>query len=260
MVLLLTCLTYMVSKAKTQGAFLSHSTVVGPIGKCKAWNNLFLSLVLRWGYVIDTNLSNKPMMSEHHELIFLKQFSKTTCQLNQEKQWRLFRNSPSDFLWTPNVQEFTLLGLPEVQPDVFIFGFKSVWTHLTMARQRGHLKNPGLVQGNVFYQRIGGRLVEPNLGRSGAYETSLLLRWTPLSNSPSWWDQQFHCEVTAVNWGQWHGPYATPSERLAICASGKVFLWKRGLAVFDTASSGGLFLLALQKKTLRRQSSSISCC
>lgn len=35
-------------------------------------------------------------------------------------------------------------------------------------------------------------------------------------------------QVTAVNWGQWHGPYALPAERMAICASGKVFVWQRG--------------------------------
>lgn len=34
-------------------------------------------------------------------------------------------------------------------------------------------------------------------------------------------------EVTAVNWGQWHGPYALPPERLVLCAEGKIFLWQR---------------------------------
>ncbi|CAK9018666.1 unnamed protein product [Durusdinium trenchii] len=45
-------------------------------------------------------------------------------------------------------------------------------------------------------------------------------------------EEEFHelglPEVTAVNWGQWHGPYALPAERMAICASGKVFVWQRG--------------------------------
>ena len=35
-------------------------------------------------------------------------------------------------------------------------------------------------------------------------------------------------EVTAVNWGQWHGPYALPPERLILCASGAAFLWLQG--------------------------------
>ncbi|CAE6959123.1 CPK2 [Symbiodinium natans] len=34
--------------------------------------------------------------------------------------------------------------------------------------------------------------------------------------------------VTAVNWGQWHGPYALPPERLILCASGAAFLWLQG--------------------------------
>ena len=31
-----------------------------------------------------------------------------------------------------------------------------------------------------------------------------------------------------MNWGQWHGPYALPPERLVLCAEGKIFLWQRG--------------------------------
>eukprot|EP00746_Dinoflagellata_sp_MGD_P058358 gnl/MRDRNA2_/MRDRNA2_249998_c0_seq1.p1 gnl/MRDRNA2_/MRDRNA2_249998_c0~~gnl/MRDRNA2_/MRDRNA2_249998_c0_seq1.p1 ORF type:complete len:469 (-),score=67.01 gnl/MRDRNA2_/MRDRNA2_249998_c0_seq1:106-1512(-) len=31
--------------------------------------------------------------------------------------------------------------------------------------------------------------------------------------------------VVSVNWGQWHGPYKLPPERLVICADGKGFLW-----------------------------------
>lgn len=34
-------------------------------------------------------------------------------------------------------------------------------------------------------------------------------------------------EVVAVNWGQWHGPYALPPEHLVICAGGGGFLWKQ---------------------------------
>jgi len=34
-------------------------------------------------------------------------------------------------------------------------------------------------------------------------------------------------DVVAVNWGQWHGPYSLPPERLVICADGRGFLWKQ---------------------------------
>jgi len=38
--------------------------------------------------------------------------------------------------------------------------------------------------------------------------------------------QQFGLpDVVAVNWGQWHGPYRLPPERLVICANGKGFMW-----------------------------------
>ena len=42
------------------------------------------------------------------------------------------------------------------------------------------------------------------------------------------WSERSFLEVTAVNWGQWHGPYALPPERLVLCASGKAFVWLQG--------------------------------
>ena len=33
--------------------------------------------------------------------------------------------------------------------------------------------------------------------------------------------------MTAVNWGQGHGPYSLPPERLLLCASGSSFLWRQ---------------------------------
>eukprot|EP00434_Breviolum_minutum_P013941 symbB.v1.2.012294.t1/scaffold848.1/size158107/5 len=44
-------------------------------------------------------------------------------------------------------------------------------------------------------------------------------------------------EVTAVNWGQWHGPYSLPPERLVLCADGSIFLWKRGGQMMQLASN-----------------------
>jgi len=52
-------------------------------------------------------------------------------------------------------------------------------------------------------------------GKPGEEEEAKHLQWYGLP------------EVISVNWGQWHGPYAHPPERLVLCHSGQGFLWQK---------------------------------